>query len=98
MPTTEDNTSGSSASRRTRVSARKMALETLAFFLPVLCFPLLDLAFRSLWDGRPSNDLPFPPVFLSFFTGGGSIIITCSMVALSFNDPAYLYVPVWLIL
>jgi hypothetical protein len=63
----------------------------MTFFFPVLCFPLLDLAFRALWDGRPSNDLPFPPVLLSFLTGGASILITCSVVALGFTDPAYLY-------
>ena len=93
MPTTEDNreTPSGSSGGGTRVSAKKMVLEILAFFFPVLCFPLLDLAFRALWDGRSSNDLPFPPVFLSFFTGGASILITCSMVALGFTDPAYLY-------
>jgi hypothetical protein len=82
--------SGSSAGS-TGLSGRKMVLEIMSFFLPLACFPLADLFFRAFWAGRPSNDLPFPPVVLSLVTGGASMLITCGIIALGLTNAAYLY-------
>lgn len=82
---------GGSSAGSTGVSGRKMALETMSFFLPLACFALADLLFRAFWAGRPSNDLPFPPVVLLLVTGGASMLIMCGMIALGFTNTAYLY-------
>ena len=68
-----------------------MLLTTLSFFLPSAAFPTTDIFVRAIWAGRPAGTLPFPPVFLSFITGGASIWINCGFIIFAHTETAYLY-------
>ncbi|KIM36954.1 hypothetical protein M413DRAFT_448856 [Hebeloma cylindrosporum] len=74
-----------------RTGSKALALELLAFFLPLLCFPVLYLAFLTSWVETPSNELPFPPAMISFITGGASMLLASGMMVIGINNNAYLW-------